>query len=389
MTRIASISILFFTTTAFAGQFSESCKKEGQSAQRLCDQAVSQAANNEAGFAASQMASNTKAGDRINKDAGNSSSSIAAQQQNIANTQANCQKALNYCQSKCDQAASQAKAAAASQPPSSRPPYDQDAAQVPKEKTSQCEAPLKEKMGKLAANKAPLGDQKKEAEQTGQQSGQNPAGQPPQGGGSGGGDSASPSSVPSDISGLNTQSTGALDSSQSLGEGTAGFQSPATPASSVNSGTQAVTEGSGANSATQSGTVSSSASSGGASAGGGGTGGGAMATLGTAKLDSPTKNNGNGSAASSIAASSAGSTGGGGGGFSGYGNGTNDQDSGSNFGGPLPFGEKEKPLLPAAPVAGSGVSDVSQPHGPSIFFMSDAAYASYCRKNDLKKHCAK
>jgi hypothetical protein len=53
------------------------------------------------------------------------------------------------------------------------------------------------------------------------------------------------------------------------------------------------------------------------------------------------------------------------------------------------WGDKEKPLLKAEPVAGSGLSDRSQPHGPSIFYIADQAHGSFCRKHSLTKACAK
>jgi hypothetical protein len=131
----------------------------------------------------------------------------------------------------------------------------------------------------------------------------------------------------------------------------------------------------------------------GGSGGGGALGGSSGLT--PASLDGKNSANNPGLSAGGAGSSYGGSLGvdgGGGGGGGGYSGGSS-SDSGSESSyvpRSIPkWGEKEKPLLPAAPVAGSGVTDQSQPHGPSVFYIADQSHANFCRKHGITKACAK
>jgi hypothetical protein len=367
MLKALPLILVFASTSAWAGQWLSQCQSVSKTSSDFCNKAVATEQKAEADMVAAGSVQSGK----INKNAGIEQTTTTATDQNLATAIKDCQQALSKCQNVCrDQQGAAARAGS--------PDGRADAAAIPGVQQSQCTDPIQKNIDQLGAGKAPMKQDSQDSGKTGDSSGLGQLGQLAGMGGQGQGDN---SATPSSTSSTDTASTpGAPDN------GKADFTSSAAKAAG----------GSGDGSATRDGDPNSnsqSASSGSLSSGSASpmsTGGGLGSSTAAAGAPVAANVGGNGAGGSSLSPGGGmGADGGGGGG--GYGGGSNnDSGAGEIYSKNPRFGAgKEKPVLPAGPVAGSAYNDRSGPHGPSVFYIQDAAINSFCIQKSIKKACIK
>jgi hypothetical protein len=164
-------------TSAFAGEWDNKCRQEGQKQSQECQNAVNQAGTADAA-SAGQRAATTGASANINPGTGAQGAQIAEQTARLQSAKARCEAAKKQCESKCD--SEKAKAQPHAKP--TDPRYHEataDMSTIDGTKNSACIAPIMGMIGQLDNGLNQLAQAQQGTGNTGNSSGAMPPIPPP------------------------------------------------------------------------------------------------------------------------------------------------------------------------------------------------------------------
>jgi hypothetical protein len=174
-----ALAVLAVTpTNAFAGEWDNKCRQEGQKQSQECQNAVNQAGGADAASAA-QKAATTGASANINPGTGAQGAQIAEQTARLQSAKARCEAAKKQCESKCDSEKGKAQPIAKDTTNPRNGEAKGDVGTIDGTKNSTCIAPIMGMIGQLDNGLSQLAQAQQGTGNTGNSSGAMPPIPPP------------------------------------------------------------------------------------------------------------------------------------------------------------------------------------------------------------------